>query len=306
MPAISQELRQLGDTLSKLGNQRVYGYIRVSSVKQEQGESLEAQQQLIRDYCTKNNLGEPFFVVETASAGCRMFNLPKVGSVPQPAGGEERQGEVNTRPKLLLLLGHLRSHPGSHLIVWRMDRLARLNAARELLYQLLIRAEVELHSTDPSEQIWMKNGDPSDPMAALMRQVFGAFAQYERAVIELRMRTGLQYKANRGGFSGGRPPYGYRIEKHDLVVDKYQARLVRYVFMLNKKFGLSLRAIAEHITGQSDDQWNHHRVSRIIKNEALYRGNYKDVFGTIHQRPDLMILTRMDYDYEGELLDGNA
>lgn len=305
MPAQDEELTSLGEELARLPSQRVFGYVRVSSTKQEQGESPEAQAELIREYCQTHNLGEPFIVTETGTAGKRMFNLPKVGSVPQ---AEQPQEETNPRPKLLVLLGHLRSVPGSHLIVWRMDRLARLNDEREILYQLLLRSEVELHSTDASEQLWLKTGDSSDPMAALMRQVFGAFAQYEKAVIELRMRTGLQYKANRGGFSGGRPPFGYRLEKHDLVVDPFHAKLVRYIFMVNKKFGWSLRAIADHLTENATDdtKWNHHRVGRIIKNEPLYRGMYKDVFGKIHSRPDLKVLDRDDHDYQQEFLNADT
>jgi DNA invertase Pin-like site-specific DNA recombinase len=292
-----EDLDALADRLLDADGCRVFGYCRVSSSKQEQGLSLQSQEEAIRQYCKKNKLGEPIIVTETSSSGKRMFQLPRLGGLLQPPVDEEPDAGPS-RPRLLLLLGHLTALKKAHLVVWRLDRFARLNDEREVLYQLLTRNDVTLHTTDRSEQTWLDHGDPNDPMTALMRQVFGAFSQYEKAVIEIRMQTGMRFKAAQGGYTGGRPPFGYESANGELKVNPEQAIIVRYVFMLSKRFGMSLRGIDDHFALHERPRLGKNRLHRILKHESLYRGAYKDRFGNLHRRPDLIILTDDgDYDY---------
>ncbi len=274
-----------------LGNAetQTYAYVRVSSSKQEQGLSIDAQSDKIREYCSHNALGEPFIVTEVGSAGKRMFALPSVDD----EGGTD---ETESRPRLHLLLGHLSVRKDTNLVVWRIDRLARLNDEREILYQLLLRFGCTLHSTDVSESTWLDKGDMRDPMTALMRQVFGAFSQYEKAIIEMRMTAGLRYKAAKGGFTGGKAPFGYDIVDGELKINPEERAKVRYIFMLRHKYGYTLRSIAEVMEGM-----NRSRIHRILKAEGVYRGTYVDRYQQKHNRPDLKILDDdEDYNYEQE------
>lgn len=299
------DLEALAQLLAEDSSRRVFGYCRISSSKQEQGLSLPSQEDAIRKYCEQHKLGEPFIITETSSAGKRMFQLPRIGpaTVATSSDEDEDEGEEagRCRPRLLLLLGHVTAIKKAHLVVWRLDRLARINDEREVIHQLLVRSEVKLHTTDKSEQLWVEQGDPNDPMAALMRQIFGAFSQYEKAVIELRMQTGLRFKAAKGGYTGGRAGFGYRIEGGDLKVIPSEASVVRYIFMLRHHYKMTIRSIAERL----GTNMGHTKVHRILSNEGLYRGTYRDRYGTLHNRPDLKILTdNGDFDYREEFQHG--
>jgi DNA invertase Pin-like site-specific DNA recombinase len=121
-------------------------------------------------------------------------------------------------------------------------------------------------------------------------------------MLEMRMRTGLTYKAARGGYTGGPPPYGYRVERKELLVDPAEAKVVRYVFWMFKSYGMTQLAITAHLNENKErdvDPFNRQKVARILHAEALYKGVYKDCYGSTHRRPDLKILP----DNEEELSD---
>lgn len=65
-------------TLNVIYTPKVYGYIRVSTNKQEkEGASLEAQELMIKRYCTDRNLLEPIPMHEGGKSGKNMRDRPK-------------------------------------------------------------------------------------------------------------------------------------------------------------------------------------------------------------------------------------
>lgn len=281
--------KDIHEFFSSRSDQVCWGYTRVSSDKQEDGESFDTQARTIEAYCAENGLGEPVIVQETASAAKRMFALPAFGVY-----SETKQEEACPRPMLMALFGHLlalRPEEEKQLVVWKLDRVSRVGDEAELIYQLLGRSRVTLHSTFQGENHTLTGG--SDPTKTLMRQIFAAFAQYERAVIEARMTAGRETKAARGGFIGGRPTFGYTVRDNELVIFPQEAKVVRHILHLSEH-GCSLRQISDMIT--SDPQYNlktfsHARVGRVIRNRKLYEGWYTDHHGVVHHRPDLNIFT---------------
>lgn len=298
------DVESLAQALAGAGRHRTYGYCRISSSKQEQGLSMPAQEEAIKQYCRNKGLGDPFIVTETSTAGQRMFQLPRL-SPPLDEDEEEGVGQGPCRPRLLMLLGHITTVRHAQLVVWRLDRLARINDEREVLHQILLRSGVKLHTTDRGEQAWLEHGDPNDPTTALMRQIFGAFSQYEKAVIEIRMQAGMRFKAAKGGYTGGRTPFGYRSVERELLVEPQEARLVRYIYMLRHKYRMTLRGIADQLVQFTGQKFDKNRIYRVLNTESLYRGQYTDRYGITHDRPDLRILPdRADYDYEEETYNG--
>lgn len=299
------DIEALAEQLAQNPKQKVFGYCRISSSKQEQGLSLPAQQEAIQKYCAERGLGDPYIVTETSTAGKRMFSLPTIGPRPSSSIDDDAPEEEGlSRPRLLMLLGHMAGLKGSHLVVWRLDRIARLSDEREVLYQLLTRGGAQLHTTDASERFTLEHGDPNDPMSSLVRQIFGAFSQYEKAVIELRMQSGMRFKAARGGFTGGRVPAGYMVVDGELKIDPVQARMIRYIYFMRHHYKMTLRSISEHLAAHGEG-WTHTKIHRVLNHENLYRGNYRDRFGTLHRRPDLVILTdNGDFNYTEEFING--
>ncbi len=104
-------------------------------------------------------------------------------------------GAQNDRPGLQNALSYLRS--GDTLVVWKLDRLGR-----SLPHLLQIINELKDHGVQfrsLTEQM-----DTSTPHGELLFSIFGALAQYERALIRERVLAGLN-AAKRRGKHGGRP-----------------------------------------------------------------------------------------------------
>src|SRR5207244_2593385 len=99
------------------------------------------------------------------------------------------------------------------LVVYRLDRLARDLVLQEQLLSEVWRMHGVVCSTSPSEDAYLAPDDAGDdPSRALIRQILGAVAQYERGMIRLRLRQGKARKVARGGYAGGAPPFGFRAE----------------------------------------------------------------------------------------------
>ena len=108
---------------------------------------------------------------------------------------EKASGAQRDRPELKAALEYLRS--GDTLAVWKLDRLARsMRQLIETVEELQARG-IELRSL--TESI-----DTSTPGGRLVFHIFGALAEFERAVIRERTSAGLAAARERGK-KGGRP-----------------------------------------------------------------------------------------------------
>lgn len=89
-------------------------------------------------------------------------------------------------------------NPGDVFVVWKLDRLGR-----SLTH--LISIVNELREKRVAFCSLTENMDTSTPSGELFFHVFGALAQYERALIQERVVAGLAAARQRGRI-GGRPP----------------------------------------------------------------------------------------------------
>jgi DNA invertase Pin-like site-specific DNA recombinase len=119
---------------------------------------------------------------------------------------------LDKRTGIAEVLGYLDAHPGTTLAVYRLDRLARDLIVQEQLLAEIWRAGGTVHSCSETEAAYAKPDDPDDPTRKFIRQVLGAAAEYERAMIRLRMVRGRRRAIAESpqGWAGGPPPYGYR------------------------------------------------------------------------------------------------
>ena len=88
-------------------------------------------------------------------------------------------------------------HPGDVLIVWKLDRLGRSLSHLLSIVNNLKEKQVAFRSLT-------EGMDTTTPSGELLFHVFGALAQYERALIQERVVAGLA-AAKRRGRIGGRP-----------------------------------------------------------------------------------------------------
>ena len=121
--------------------------------------------------------------------------LRAAGVEPGNIYDDRASGSRDDRPGLAACLKSLRD--GDVLIVWKLDRLGRSLSHLLAIVTSLKKKQVAFRSLT-------ENLDTTTPSGEFLFQVFGALAQYERALIQERVVAGLAAARKRGRI-GGRP-----------------------------------------------------------------------------------------------------
>lgn len=229
---------------------RVVAYLRVSTERQaEEGLGLDIQQDYIAGYLRKHP------------------DL-KLARVYRDRG---HSGSTLDRPALRELLADAKEHRFDKVLVARYDRVARDLAVMLFIEKTLLVENVEVVSV--SEAF---NG--TDSVMVAMRQIIGVFAQLERGRITERLLSGRRKKLENGGYAGGRPPTGYKVKNHELVVDEEGAKVIRYIRKL-RMGRMSFEKIASRlntadIKTRNGARWYASGIHRLFRNPVL-RGKVK-------------------------------
>lgn len=240
------------DAWGAADRKRAYGYIRVST-KQQAGEDRmgqEAQRQAITEYAERNG----YEVV-------KWFN-------------DEISGVKEDRPQLNgILYTDLAKRDGVEAVIaFKSDRIARDIKLYFYYLSLLDKKGIKLISVNEQFE------NVPDGVASLIRAIMMFVAEQERNNITMRTKSGRKIKAEFGGYSGGKPPYGYVAHDKRLVVVPEEAALVRDVFELREFY--PMREVAEIINGygyrtRKDGLFCTSHVQSILENRKMYEGFYK-------------------------------
>ena len=130
----------------------------------------------------------------------------------------------------------------SHVLVWKVDRLARDDFVAQEIYRILKGAGVDLTSiTEPFNY--------HEPEGQLMATTFSSFASYERATIRRRLSEGKAMRARAGYLPQGQIPYGYAAAKNQPVqVVPEEAEVIRMIYRLYVDENMSQKKITEYLT----------------------------------------------------------
>ncbi len=98
-----------------------------------------------------------------------------------------------------------------------------------------------------------------DPSRKLVRQVFGAISEYERAMIVLKLRAARQRTRLRDGRCEGRKPFGEREGEREIIdrIQKLADKGMNYTQIADK-------LNAERLPTRANGQWFPATVSRIL------------------------------------------
>lgn len=225
---------------------KAIGYTRVSTAEQAaRGRlGLDVQERAIRAFARERALQ----LVSTLS----------------DAGVSGANG-IESRPALAEALARLEAGEAEVLVVARIDRLARDLVLQETILQRVVKAGHAILSVAEPDL-------DGDPTRDLIRQVLGAVAQYERAIISARMRAARELKRSRGGFAGGRPPYGWRAVGGELEpVEEEQAGIA--LARTLRRQGASLRQIATQLEDggyrpKRGGPWHPIQVRRLLERSS--------------------------------------
>lgn len=120
---------------------------------------------------------------------------------------EQASGGRWDRPELHRLLGQLRS--GDTVVVWKLDRLSR--SLKDLLTIL-----EKIESAGATFLSLTESIDTSTPAGRMMMQIVGSFAEFERAMLRERTKSGLE-AARKEGRVGGRRPKLTKQQQEEII-----------------------------------------------------------------------------------------
>lgn len=229
----------------------VVAYIRVSTDGQigEDKFGMDVQREQIEDYCRRNDMNILRWYSDEGESGAKF----------RPGFDEIVYGDV-TNP------------PYEAVVVAKTDRVARDINVYFYYQGALLRKNVDLISI--SEDFGQMG-----VFANALKMFVVTAAQMERDNINKRTSAGRAVKAARGGYSGGRAPYGYRVENKALVVVPEQAKIVRVIFEM-RDLGATLQAIEAEVnsrgaTNRSGKPFVFSTIKTILDNRKVYEGYYK-------------------------------
>ncbi len=229
----------------------VVAYIRVSTDGQcgDDKFGLEVQRQTIQEYCDKNDM-----------------NILKWYTDEGESGAKERPGFDE------IVYGEVSNPPYEAVIVAKSDRVARDINVYYYYKMLLIKKDVKLISI-------AEDFGQFGVFASMLEAFTLCVAEMERDNINKRTSSGRKAKASKGGYSGGRPPYGYEPLNGKLVIVPEEAEVVRFVIESKDK-GMTYQTICDSLnkagkTNRSGTKFSISTLQVIIDNKPLYQGMYR-------------------------------
>jgi site-specific DNA recombinase len=230
-------------------------YARVSTDRQTEARTIEQQIELLTSYAQEHrlDLGDARIFRDDGFSGARL-----------------------DRPALDRLRDAVARGTVDVVLITSPDRLARRYAYQVWLLEEFERAGCRV--------VFLERPPTGDPQDALVIQIRGAVAEYERTVIADRMRRG-RLAALRAGkiLPWSTPPFGYQLDPTHprdpagVRLDENAAALVRQIFGWYVDDGLTLYQVALRLTQQKiptprgQSLWNASSVRKILTNPS-YQG----------------------------------
>ena len=255
-------------------------YIRVSTNEQaDEGYSVGEQEARLRSYCSAYN-----------------YTINAVHIDPGFSGG------TLDRPGIKKVINDVRARKCKKVIVWKLDRLSRSQK------DTLILLEDVFLANDCDFVSLMESFDTSTALGRCIVGILAAFAQMERENIKIRTTMGRQARIRQGYFHGSHAPVGYKFANgsNDLIVEPYQAQMVREVF---RRFlsGQSIKSISEYMLetyGENLYNWGNNTAVRRVLRNPVYMGYVTigtDMFKGIHES----IVSETDWYLAAAMLEHN-
>lgn len=140
------------------------------------------------------------------------------------------------------------------IVIERLDRLARDLGVQEWILRELRKRDITLVSTAEPDL------GGADPTRVLFRQIMGAIAQFDRAMIEAKLRAARVRQRTRDGRCEGRKPFGSRPGESEVLekireFSTYQFSAKRIAAWLNLK----------NIATRRGGEWHPATVAKIVR-----------------------------------------
>lgn len=171
------------------------------------------------------------------------------------------------RPYFEKMMNKVKEGDVDVLLVYRLDRLTRSVMD---LYKILKILDTNNCMFKSATEVY----DTTSAMGRLFITLVAAIAQWERENLGERVRLGMEKKTKLGKWKGGTPPYGYKIENKQLVINEDEQDVVKTVFELSKTLGFYTIAKQLSLKGFSTRKGGEWHVDSVrdIANNPVYAG----------------------------------
>ena len=247
-------------------SKRVFGYTRVSTGMQaNDGDSLDTQEQKIKDYCKSKNLELISIHREEGVSGAK---------------------DPRARPQLSSILSKLDAKLGEGLVCTKIDRLSRSTKDFLILIDEFKKKKIKFYCITPEI-------DAESTMGQFTMNLLSIISQLERSMTSDRVKEVFAYKKSKNELIGSLP-FGKKIKPNEnpdikiLEDDEEEQETIRIVkelrntkfFILDKKGNqkekkMTLKNICEELTKQNrlnkdgKANWYPEQIRRILHDGKL-------------------------------------
>lgn len=216
---------------------KAFGYIRVSTKKQLDGDGPERQRAAILAYAQANDIEIIEFFVD----------------------GVTGKSELEDRDAMVRLIVAIESNGVRTVIIERSDRLARSVMVSELILKDLREIGAKVISADGGQDITA--GDESNPEAKMIRQLLAVVAEFQRSLLVLKLKLARQRKKTQTGRCEGKKPYGSYPGEPEILKRIHDLRAIP---------GNSYQDIADKLNdrgrlNRSGREWTKGVIAKILK-----------------------------------------
>ena len=223
-------------------------------------------------------------------------------------GGKSGSSEnIEDREILTELFTEIQEGNVKHLYVLDLSRLSRNPMVSSILRKELENKNVTLYTQESSV-------DFQSDEQLLMFDFFSSINQFFVRVQRKKSMTGKVSHFQKGGWRGGKPPFGYKTEKvngtKSIVIDDEQSRWVRKIFDMFSNDSSSIEICRELDKNKvppprsSTDFWNPTSVTNMLRNEIYIgtdsmidkitdKNNPRRLY---HTNPNLRIIDNYTFD----------
>ena len=220
-------------------------YCRFSSDKQSEN-SIDFQLRADREYCEKKGLKIVGEYIDRAMTGTN-----------------------DERPEFQRMIRDARSRRFAFVVVYRFDRFARNRYDSAIYKKQLETYGVRVLSTEESVSV----GDEG----IILEAIYEAMAESYSRRLSRVVFNGMKEKALKGFSTGGKTPFGYKIEDHRYIIDERFAPIVKMIFELYHQ-GKTKTQIARELNSRGyktnyHNDFNVNNISKILCNRSYIGEN---------------------------------
>ena len=185
---------------------------------------------------------------------------------------EERHG-------LNMMKDHINNNPNIKCVyIYELSRLSRRQLVLFSIRDFLVERKIQLICLKPYFRLLEVNGEMSQT-GSLMFSLYSSLSESEMMLKQERMMRGRRRNKELGKSVGGRPPFGYDVDKNKrYVIDPKNSLIISRIF---KDYGYnnkSMRGIAIELKEEgyfSNPSLNatHQYIQRILNN-PIYKGEF--------------------------------